>query len=103
MAVSRKGVPAMPAANSARAPLFSGKTKDILDFFDDFEQQVESCGLTAAEKCSVITQYLNRKPQTLLKSADGWKDGKWDKFKTSVLEDYPDANKINRLTLRDLE
>ena len=93
----------MPAANAARAPLFSGKTKDILEFFDDFEQQAESCGLTAAEKCNIVTRYLDRKTQTLWKNANGWKDGEWDEFKNSVLEEYPDADKANRLTLRDLE
>ena len=93
----------MPAANAARAPLFSGKTKDILEFFDDFEQQAESCGLTAAEKWNIVTRYLDRKTQTLWKNASGWRDGKWDEFKNSVLEEYPDADKANRLTLRDLE
>jgi hypothetical protein len=84
----------MPAANSTRAPSFSGKTKDILDFFDDFEQQAESCGLTAAEKCNVVTRYLDRKTQTLWKGTDRWKDGKWDNFKASVLEDYPTPIKL---------
>ena len=93
----------MPAANASRAPLFSGKTKDILDFLDDFEQQAKSCGLTDAEKCSVVVRYLDKKTQTLWKNAEGWKDGKWEEFKTSVLEEYPDADKANRFTLRDLE
>jgi hypothetical protein len=43
----QKGIAGMPAANTAWAPLFSGKTKDLLKFFDNFKQQVESCALTA--------------------------------------------------------
>ena len=67
----------MPAANAAQAPLFSGKIRDVLDFFEEFKQQAESCGLTAAEKCSVIVQYLgDRKTQNLWKNAVGWKDRK---------------------------
>ena len=53
-----KGIAGMPAANATQAPLFSGKMRDVLDFFEGFEQQAESCGLTPAEKCSVIIQYL---------------------------------------------
>ena len=94
----------MPAANAAQAPLFSGKTRDVLNFFEEFEQQAESCGLTPAEKCSVIVRYLgDRKTQNLWKNADGWKDGKWEEFKIAVLDEYLDADKADRLTLRDLE
>ena len=100
----RKGIAGMPAANAARAPLFSGHTKDILEFFDNFEQQATSCGLTSSEKCSIVTCYLSeKKTQNLWKNANGWKDGKWDEFKTSILEEYPDADKADRLTLHDLE
>ena len=75
--------------------MFSGKTKDILDFLDDFEQQVESCGLTDAKKCSMVVHYLDKKMQTLWKNAEGWKDGKWEEFKKSMLEEYPNADKAN--------
>ena len=84
-------------------PLFSGKTKDILDFLDDFKQQAELCELTDVEKCSMVIRYLDKKTQTLWKNAEGWKNGKWEEFKKSVLEDYPDTDKANRFTLRDLE
>src|SRR5882757_8318348 len=103
MTDSRRGVAGMPAAPATRAPLFSGKMKDILDFFDDFEQQAEACGLTTAEKCSVVIRYLDRKTQRLWKNVDGWTDGKWGDFKTAVLAEYPDADRANRLTIRDLE
>ena len=97
----RKGIAGMPVANTARAPLFSGKMRDV---FKEFEQQAESCGLTPAEKCSVIVQYLgNRKTQNLWKNAVGWKDGKWEEFKVAVLDKYLDADKADRLTLHDLE
>ena len=73
----QKGIAGMPAANTARVPLFSGKMRDVLDFFEEFEQQAESCGLTPVEKCLVIIRYLgDRKTQNLWKNADGWKDGK---------------------------
>ena len=98
-----KGIAGMPAANASWAPLFSGKMKDVLDFLDDFEQQVELCGLTEAEKCSMIIHYLDKKMQMLWKNAEGWKDGNWEEFKKSVLEDYPDADKANHFTLQDLE
>ena len=75
-----------------------------LGFFEEFEQQAESCGLTFAEKCSVIIWYLgDRKTQNLWKNADGWKDGKWEEFKVAVLDEYLDADKADRLTLWDLE
>ena len=100
----QKGIAGMPAANAARAPLFSGKMRDVLNFFEEFEQQAEFCGLTPAEKCSVIILYLgDRKTQDLWKNADGWKDGKWEKFKVAVLDEYLDADKADRLTLWDLE
>ena len=80
--------------------MFSGKTKDVLVFFEDFEQQVESCGLTPAEKCSVIIRYLgDRRTQNLWRNAVGWKDGKWEEFKVAVLDKYPDVDKTDRLTL----
>ena len=98
-----RGITGIPAANAPRAPSFSGKTKNILEFFNDFKQQAESCGLTAAEKCTVVIFYLDRKTQTLWKNAEGWKDGKWEEFKSSVLEEYLDTNKANCLTLQDLK
>ena len=93
----------MPAASASQVPLFSGKMKDIWDFLDDFEQQAESCGLTDVENCSMVIRYLDKKTQTLWKNAEGWKNGKWEEFKKSVLKDYPNTNKANRFTLRDLE
>ena len=95
----RKGIAGMPAANAARAPLFSGKTKDILDFFEEFEQQAESCGLTPAEKCSIIIWYLGDRKTQKWRNAVGWKDGKWEEFKVAVLDKYPDVDKADRLTL----
>ena len=96
----QKGIVGMPAANAAQAPLFSWKMKDVLEFFKEFEQQAESCGLTPAEKCSVIVWYLgDRKTQNLWKNAVGWKDGKWEEFKVAVLDEYPDADRADRLTL----
>ena len=92
----QKGISGMPAANAAQAPLFSGRMKDILDFFEDIKQQATSCRLTRPEKCSVITCYLSdKKTQNLWKNDNGWKDSKWDEFKTSILEEYLDANKAD--------
>jgi hypothetical protein len=47
--------------------------------------------------------YLDKKTQTLWKNAEGWKNGKWEDFKEFMLEEYPDADKANQLTLQDLE
>ena len=37
------------------------------------------------------------------RNAVGWKDGKWEEFKVAVLDEYPDVDKADRLTLQDLE
>ena len=83
------------------SPLVFWKNKGCLDIF---EQQAESCGLTPAEKCSVIVWYLgDKKTQDLWKNAVGCKDGKWKEFKVAVLDEYLNAARADRLTFQDLE
>lgn len=94
----------MPATSDDCAPSFSGKTEDVLRFFDDFEQYAESCGLSAKENCSVIIRYITKKKvQNLWKNATGWTEGLWKEFKEAILEECPDADKADRVTLRDLD
>ena len=51
-----------------------------------------------------MLSYLgDRRTQNLWRNAVGWKDEKWEEFKVAVLDEYPDADKADRLTLRDLE
>ena len=54
MTSTTTGLRGMPGRTSKDAPSFSGRPKDLLDFFAQFEDLADSCGLTSQEKCRTV-------------------------------------------------
>ena len=59
MSTTATGFWAMPGRTSKDALSFSGRAKDLRDFFMQFEDLAESCGLTSTEKCRAVLQYVD--------------------------------------------
>jgi len=54
MSNTATGFRGMPGAGSKEAPSFSGRAGDLLDFFTQFEDLANSCGLTSKEQCHAV-------------------------------------------------
>jgi len=103
MSAISKGINAMPAPTSNRAPSFSGETSDLLDFFELFEDLALACGLTDAEKCKLLVRYVDQATKRFWVTLAGYESKNFVTFKASILEQYPGAEKGVHYTIRDLE
>lgn len=53
----------MPAKYSKHAPKYTGKTKELTEYFEDFEDATEEVGLTSdsAEKIFWVVKYVRNR------------------------------------------
>ena len=103
MTSTTTGLRGMPGRTSKDAPSFSGRPKDLLDFFAQFEDLADSCGLTSQEKCRTVLRYLDSDTKELWVSFTESSQGDYDKFKTRILEEHPGADKGAQYVYHDLE
>jgi hypothetical protein len=103
MSTISKGINAMPAPMSNRAPSFSRETSDLLDFFKLFEDLALACGLIDAEKCKLLVRYVDQAMKRFWVTLAGYESKNFVTFKASILEQYPGAEKGVHYTIRDLE
>ncbi|KAG1738940.1 hypothetical protein EDD22DRAFT_959426 [Suillus occidentalis] len=103
MSAISKGINAMPAPTSNKAPSFSGETSDLLDFFELFKDLAQACGLTDAEQCKLLVRYVDQATKRFWVTLSGYESKNFANLKASILEQYPGAKKGVRYTIRDLE
>ena len=102
--MSSIGFRGMPGAGSTRAPSFSGRANELLDFFTQFEDLANSCGLDSAEQCSAILVYLDSDTKELWKSFPEYDAADYKAFKARIVDEYPGAEKgTPQYTYGDLE
>jgi len=97
------GFRGMPGAGSKEAPSFSGHAGDLLDFFAQFEDLANSCGLTDREQCRAVLQYIDSTTKRLWVSLPEYDAADYDAFKVRVIDEYPGAEKGMQYTYHDLE
>jgi len=95
-----KGISAMPTPGSKRAPLFEGDVEELLDFFVEFEELAGDCQLKDQEKVKMVVRYVTKEIKRFWKSLEGYKTGKFEDLKKSVMAEYPGADKGERYTLK---
>ena len=93
----------MPGCTSKDAPSFSGCTKDLHDFFTQFEDLTDSCGLTTVEKCCAVLHYVDSDTGELWASFPEFEMADYDDFKTRIIDEYPGADQGAQYTYHDLE
>ncbi|KAG2063733.1 hypothetical protein BDR04DRAFT_963906, partial [Suillus decipiens] len=93
----------MPGPNSSKAPLFNGETSELLEFFEVFEDLASTYGLTSADKCKSLVQYVDRQTKRFWITLTGFESRGYGTFKRSILGQYPCASKGQRYTIRELE
>ena len=100
---STTGFRGMPGRTSKDAPSFSGRAKDLLDFFTQFEDLADSCGLTTAEKCRAVLRYVDSDTRELWASFPEFEASDYDVFKARIIDEYPGADRGAQYTYHDLE
>ena len=103
MSTTTIGFQAMPGCISKDAPSFSGHVKNLQDFFMQFEDLADSCGLTSAEQCHAVLQYINSNTKELWASFPEFEKSDFDVLKTSIIDEYPEADLGAQYTHHNLE
>ena len=103
MSTTATGFRAMPGHTSKDAPSFSGRAKDLRDFFMQFEDLADSCGLTSAEKCHAVLRYVDSDTKELWASLPEFETSDYDILKTRITDEYPGADRGAQYTHHDLE
>ena len=103
MSTTTIGFQAMPGCISKDAPSISGHVKNLQDFFMQFEDLADSCGLTSAEKCHAVLQYINSNTKELWASFPGFEKSDFDILKTRIIDEYPGADLSAQYTHHNLE
>lgn len=95
------GILAMPGPGSNKAPLFEfyGKTFELHEFFELFEDLASCCALTDEQMCKTIVRYTDVLTKRFWVTLTGYESRDYAAFKKSILATYPRA----RYTIRDLE
>ncbi|KAG2737479.1 hypothetical protein P692DRAFT_20682729, partial [Suillus brevipes Sb2] len=93
----------MPGPTSNKAPTFSGETSELLEFFEHFEDLADACSLTDTDKCKLLVRYVDTSTKRFWVTLKGYDKKDFNEFKTSILAQYPGAEKGIRYTIRDLE
>ena len=87
------GPAAMPAHRSRHAPYFSGKAHhSIKDFFREFEELADDCGLTGRQKVEVIVRYVPLDLQEFWRSLAGFVTSDWTGLKRELLKIYDEPS-----------
>ena len=97
------GFRGMPGRTSKDAPSFSGHAKDLCDFFTQFEDLTDSCGLTTTEKCRAVLCYVDSDTRELWASFPEFETADYDDFKTRIIDEYPGADRGAQYTYHGLE
>ena len=80
------------------------KAREVLEIFEDFEEEVEDEDLTDSEKVrGVLKDVDDRKVRSLWKSFDGYDERDYMMFKGSVFEYYLGTKKTTRYFLEQLK
>ncbi|KAF9235362.1 hypothetical protein BU15DRAFT_64949 [Melanogaster broomeanus] len=103
MSNMNKGINAMPAPTSNKAPSFNGETSELLEFFEYFEDLSSACSLTDADKCKVIVRYVDKATKCFWITLAGYESHDYTAFKKSILAQYPGADKGIKYSRRELE
>lgn len=103
MSTTSKGVGAMPAPGSLRAPFWDGKSSTLLEFFEEFEDLATTNGLTDAEKCRAAVRYVDNSAKRYWSSLAEFANKDYSALKTAILKQYPGADKGIKYNNRDLE
>ena len=98
-----RGLVAMPAAKSRRAPRFTGQDDEIfLEFLQEYEDLADRNGLTGKQKVETIIRYVPRSLRNLWVTLPGYRAAKWRRFRTELEGLYPDIAGQTRCTRQDL-
>jgi len=103
MSSTATGFRGMPGAGSKEAPSFSGCAGDLLDFFTQFEDLANSCGLTIREQCRTVLRYIDSAMKRLWISLPEYDAADYKAFKARVINEYPGTEKGMQYTYRNLE
>ncbi|KAF9236338.1 hypothetical protein BU15DRAFT_64067 [Melanogaster broomeanus] len=100
-----KGISAMPTPTSNKAPSFScnGKTSELLEFFEHFEDLAAGCSLGDVDKCKLVVRYVDKITKRFWISLAGYKSHDYMVLKDQILASYPGAKEGIKYTRRDLE
>jgi len=83
-AVNKKGISAMPARDSRKAPRWNGVVEELLEFFVQFEEVAEDCKLDDAEKAKVVVRYTEKEIGRFWKSLPGYDEKDYGQLKASI-------------------
>jgi hypothetical protein len=103
MSNTPKGISAIPAPTSNKAPSFNGEMSELLDFFELFEDLAQACGLTSADQCKLIVRYVEPSTKHFWVTLTGYESREFTVFKDSILEQYPGAEKGLHYFIRHLK
>ncbi|KAG2067663.1 hypothetical protein BDR04DRAFT_982836, partial [Suillus decipiens] len=93
----------MPGPNSSKALLFNGKTLELLEFFEVFEDLASTYGLTSTDKCKSLVRYVDRQTKCFWITLTGFESREYGTFKRSILGQYPGASKGQHYTIHELK
>jgi len=93
----------MPSVRSKLAPHFSGKIEHpIEDFLEEYEELVDSCGLSNLQKVETIIRYMDRSQRHIWQSLPGYINRKWDDFRDDLCEEYITPSAENQFSRQKL-
>ena len=92
----------MPSVRSYKAPLFSGKPRDLKEFLTEYEALAEAHHLSDKQKSETIIRYIPYDLEDLWCDQNSYATVSWDKFKKELFALYPDNSKVQRNTKRHL-
>jgi len=95
----------MPSQDSRRAPRYRGKPKDLVEFFEEFEEHAAAAELSDSEKVTWVVKYVKSKEvASFWKSLADYTSNPRDdtKLKGAILVQYPGAETGERYTSRHL-
>jgi hypothetical protein len=84
----------MPSRDSQRAPRYRGKPKDLVEFFEEFEEHAAAAELSNGEKATWVVKYVKSKEvANFWKSLTDYTSNPRDytKLKAAILAQYPGA------------
>ena len=93
----------MPAPTSTKALTFNGKTSELFEYFEYFEDLAGACSLSVANKCKMIIRYVDKPTKHFWVTLAGYKSHDYDVFKKSILGQYPGTEKGIKYTWCNLE
>jgi hypothetical protein len=88
---------AIPTPRSHCAPHFSGEIGDPIEgFLCEYEELVDSCGLSEREKVENVIRYIPPSLRYFWKSLGGYSTHDWTVFRQELVEFYDDPPPSSR-------